>query len=103
MSGKVSKAMVQFGWENICWTNGISGIKKMDEGLPNLGGIEENDAGQRIAICVFTMYQILYLVKAVNKIVYALMKCVVWEIHNEEIKNNLSCELWIVPWIKKMG
>ena len=65
----------------------------MDEGLPNLGGIEENDAGQRIAICVFTMYQILYLVKAVNKIVYALMKCVVWEIYNEEIKNNLSCEL----------
>ena len=43
MSGKVSKAMVQFGWENICWTNGISGIKKMDEGLPNLGGIEENE------------------------------------------------------------
>ena len=60
----------------------------MDEGLPNLGGIEENGAGQRIAMYVFTAYQILYLVKTANKIVCALMKCVVWEIHNEQIKNN---------------
>ena len=70
---------------------------------PKSGRYRREWCRARIAMYVFTAYQILYLVKAANKIVCALMKCVVWEIHNQQIKNNSSYELWIVPWIKKMG